>query len=140
MTNELDERLVKKYPKIFVDRYADMKVTCMCWGFPGDGWYEIIDNLCDKIQKHIDNSDGTVSQVVADQVKEKFGGLRFYISGGDETIYKFINEAEDLSYKTCEQCGTIENVGQTQYPSWLFTLCEDCATKRGKIDVWKKNE
>jgi len=52
---ELDEALCVKYPKIFKDRYGDMKETLMCWGFDvGNGWYKILDSLCAQIQDHID--------------------------------------------------------------------------------------
>ena len=140
MNDIFDKQLIKKYPKIFANRYKDMKETCMCWGFEhGDGWYNIIDNLCSKIQKYIDESNGKVLQVVAIQVKEKFGTLRFYIDGGDDEVYKMIDEAERLSGITCEFCGATENVGSTQHPAWIFTLCEECAKKRDKIKNWKKN-
>ena len=77
---------------------------------------------------------------IAAQVKQKFGSLRFYIDGGDEIIYNYISFAEYLSGYICEQCGTTENVGSTQWPAWILTLCENCAIKSKKIDVWKKNE
>jgi hypothetical protein len=125
MKKELDEYLVKTYPKIFADRYSDMKTTAMCWGFEcNDGWYEIINTLCLNIQNYLDN-DPNIPQVIASQVKEKFGGLRFYINGGDEYIYKLISNAEKLSYQTCEDCGSREKVGQTK--GWIITLCEKCA-------------
>ena len=57
MTEELDKKLVEKYPKIFRDRHADMRTTAMCWGIEtGSGWYFIIDNLCNTIQSYIDNN------------------------------------------------------------------------------------
>lgn len=124
MNDNLDKKLVEKYPKIFRDRYADMRVTCMCWGFEcGDGWYQIIDELCEKIQNHIDTND--VAQVIAVQVKEKFGGLRFYITGGDDYVYDLIDEAEFKSYKTCEHCGSTDDVEQTK-GGWISTLCGKC--------------
>ena len=47
MREELDLKLVEKYPLIFKNRYAPMTETAMCWGFShGDGWYNIIDTLC----------------------------------------------------------------------------------------------
>ena len=56
MRNELDELLCAKYPKIFVNRHADMTTTAMCWGFDcGDGWYNIIDALCSQICNHVEN-------------------------------------------------------------------------------------
>ena len=57
MKDELDDKLVEKYPKIFKDRHADMRTTCMCWGMEtGDGWYWLIDNLCSTIQSYTDNN------------------------------------------------------------------------------------
>jgi hypothetical protein len=172
MRKELDEELCRKYPKIFANRYKDMKETAMCWGFDcGDGWYNILDILCANIQDHIDWSvknhkadcdyndmitaalagDLTlldkycegwlngedrikemlerglrtvrepVPQVVADQVKEKFGGLRFYFTGGDDKIYGMARMAESMSYRTCEECG---NPGKSNSDGWISTLCD----------------
>jgi len=46
MREELDKKLVEKYPLLYRDRYAPMTETAMCWGFEhGDGWYNIIDTL-----------------------------------------------------------------------------------------------
>jgi hypothetical protein len=57
MNTELDVILCDKYPKIFKNRYAHMSTTCMCWGFEhGDGWFNILDALCENIQSHIDRS------------------------------------------------------------------------------------
>lgn len=130
MKRELDAKLVEKYPKIFKDRYGNMKDTCMCWGFEcDDGWYWIIDNLCSTIQSYIDNNKHLdIQQVVAVQVKEKFGGLRFYVNGGDNYIDGMISLAESLSYKTCEICGSKNNVKQTK--GWIKSLCEDCIDKK----------
>lgn len=72
------------------------------------------------------------------QVKEKFGTLRFYIHGGDEYINGMISLAENMSYHTCEKCGTTENIGRTK--GWISVLCEDCAKRLNKIDLWSKYE
>ena len=76
MDSKLELKLVKKYPIIFRDYKGDMRKTCMAWGFcHADGWYKIIDDLCQDIDKIIGKKD---IKVIADQVKEKFGTLRFY--------------------------------------------------------------
>jgi len=76
MKKELELKLVKKYPVIFKDYNGDMRQTCMCWGFEcGDGWYNLINELCETVTTLISNKN---IKVVAVQVKEKFGGLRFY--------------------------------------------------------------
>lgn len=60
-------------------------------------------------------------QVVADQVKEKFGTLRFYYSGGDEYVYGIIRMAEAMTAHTCEVCGA---PGQAESVSgWVKTVC-----------------
>lgn len=63
-----------------------------------------------------------VPQVVAVQVKEKFGGLRFYYNGGDEYIRGLENMAESMSYRTCETCGA---PGKSTKGGWIQTLCEE---------------
>jgi len=179
MKSELDKTLCERYPKIFADRYADMTQTAMCWGFDcGDGWFNLLDQLCAQIQSYIDwrqdqyaraerynqalaqalTGDKTklteyftygktpdakthesvafeiarcqprllpllVPQVLATQVKEKFGALRFYYDGGDERVTGMVHLAEALSGATCECCGSpAERRGQT----WLSTLCDSC--------------
>jgi hypothetical protein len=140
MSPEKDKELCEKYPKIFRDRNADMSTTAMCWGFDcGDGWYNIIDKLCGNIQSHIDwriKSRKTlletnphnfpvppeIPQVVAVQVKEKFGGLRFYYNGGDEYISGLTAMAASMSYVTCEECG---KPGKPNSDGWIRTTCEE---------------
>jgi hypothetical protein len=129
MKEELDEKLVEKYPKIFQNRFERMQKTAMCWGFEcGDGWYDLIDTLCECIQNHIDNcyrmGNADIEQVVAVQVKEKFGGLRFYVDGGDEHTMAMIEFAESFSHNICAVCG---NKGKTRGVGWITTLCDEHA-------------
>ena len=135
MRDELDKRLCEKYPKIFKNRHGSMNETCMCWGFThGDGWYDIVESLCSNIQNHVDwkrrqhpelsNEEfDEQHQVVAAQVKEKFGGLRFYVDNSDDYIRGAISVAESMSHRTCEDCG---NKGHRRAGGWVRTLCDDC--------------
>ena len=124
MKKELDDLLCSKYPAIFSDRKADMQVTAMCWGFDcGDGWFPLIDSLCDQITNHLKhNAEKDTAQFVASQIKEKFGGLRFYGNGGDDTITSFIWFAESLSYRICEECGAMQDT-KVYTDGWHRTLC-----------------
>lgn len=63
-----------------------------------------------------------VPQVVALQVKEKFGGLRFYYEGGDDTISEYVAMAEAMSYITCEECGA---PGSRSDGGWIKVVCRD---------------
>jgi len=199
MKKEHDEYLVKKYPRLFRDRYKPMTETCMCWGFShGDGWFNIIAALCGNIQHHIDwarkqrahnlqynrclkralngdtagliwfytygkggPSDWThkqvaeaiasikfrevpesVPQVVVDQVKEKFGTLRFYYHGGDATIDGMVRMAEAMSGYTCEHCGVPAETKSNR--GWVSTICSKCrramnARRKKEMEEYEKS-
>lgn len=125
------KQLMEKYTKIFRQKDLPMNQTCMCWGLSiGKGWYWLIDMLCGSIQSHIDAKrypPREIPQLEAIQVKEKFGGLRFYYNGGDEEISGMIEMAENMSYHICESCGSTKNIKQTE--GWIYTLCGDCLKK-----------
>lgn len=77
-------------------------------------------------------------QITAVQVKEKFGGLRFYVNGASDRQYAVINFAESLSYHICERCGSNQNIGSTK--GWITTLCEKCAIETKSSSWIKHNE
>ena len=84
----------------------------------GKGWASIIDHLYDH-----KNPD-----VPVDQVKEKFGGLRFYTYGHSETYRALICLAEAKSYETCEECGEPGELGTPggNRHGYYKTLCKGC--------------
>ncbi len=121
MSPDKTRRLFDAFPGIFRDKDADMRNTAMCWGFEcGDGWFEIIWSLCTELEK-------LGEDIVASQVKEKLGGLRFYIQGGSDAAYALISKATKESVKTCEQCG---KPGRSHGTEWIWTECETCQAKR----------
>jgi hypothetical protein len=69
----------------------------------------------------------SIPQVTLDQVKEKFGTLRFYYSGGDDYIDGMVSLAESLTGVTCESCG---NVGERRGGGWVHTYCTPCEEAR----------
>lgn len=130
MSPELEKQLFDKYPKIFRQKDLDMKQTAMCWGIEcRDGWYDLIDMLCHMLQFHTDQNHHP--QVEATQVKEKWGGLRFYTNSNDDYQEGLIDFAEAMSYKICEVCGSNKDV-KTEGKGWIQTLCEDCKNKEVK--------
>lgn len=143
--DEYDTYMCKKYPLIFMDRNKDMSQTCMCWGFDiGPGWREMLDKTCENINFIMEQSHIII---IADQVKSKFAGLRFYYHVVNDPHYKefnpkwndifdlIINEAESRSYHTCEDCG---DWGQIRKTGWDYTLCDICFDKLQK-EREKKN-
>jgi len=148
MTENLDSYLVEKYPKIFVNRYENMTKTAMCWGFEhGDGWFWLLDQLCYSIQSYIDTNnkflsdDEKIPQVVASQVKEKFGILCFYYYGGNSQIDGMISMTENMSGSVCEFCGSTEDIGSTK--GWISIICKSCYDNSGdniKNRVWTERK
>ena len=123
----------EKYPKMFEGQYGGFAV--------GPGWWPILESLCGQIQSHIDWSHKNrewdlkngkeprevVPQVVVEQIKEKFGGLRFYYRGGDEQIHGMVRMAESWADHSCEECG---KPGQRRSGGWIRTLCDEHEAKR----------
>ena len=133
MSPEKDKILCEKYPKIFKSRTENE--TLLYFGFEcHDGWFDLIDSLCSSIQRHIDYEKDKSIQIVAAQVKSKFGGLRFYYDGGDDFIHGAVDVAENISQKTCEMCG---RPGQRVGDGWIFTMCKSC--NRARFETKKIN-
>jgi hypothetical protein len=138
MEKNLQLELVKKYPKILKDYGGDMRQTCMHWGIEcGDGWYKLLDKCMQKLQYFCDicSKEGREVQVVASQIKEKFGTLRFYynIHGTNDVESRIIDNivswTEKISETTCEVTG---NEGAyCSKGGWYKTLCYDEARKQG---------
>lgn len=124
MKKELDALLCERYPLIFAERNLSMKQTCMFWGIAcGDGWFDLIDTLCERLQFWTDHNKAP--QVVAVQVKEKWGELCFYPSHANEEQWGMIWMAEAMSARICDQCG---KPGQTLvHGFWHLTRCADHA-------------
>ena len=100
MKIELQENLFKTYPKIFARRLMSKEYTAMCYGIQcPDSWYEIIDTLCGRIQSYADQNGFIVE---ANQVKSKFGGLRFYVTYSDPYIRGLLAMAQMMSLKIKE--------------------------------------
>jgi len=130
MNIKKQKKIFKKYPKIFYEKDMPMDKTCMCWGLEcGDGWYNLIDNLCFNLQ-YI--SDVTGNQIVATQVKEKYGTLSFYTNGVSDMADDIIEAYSQISASICERCGSSDNVKRTK-GYWIKYLCKKC-----REEEWKK--
>jgi hypothetical protein len=110
------KRMEERFPKMFVGKYGGFAV--------GAGWYPILEALCANIQSHIDwrvKQGQDIAQVEVEQIKEKFGGLRFYYQGGDDEISGMVRMAEAWADVACEECGAF---GKRRSGGWIRTLCD----------------
>ena len=91
----------------------------------GKGWKSLYQPVLDKVAEY-NQGKPEEEQIEIQQVKEKFGGLRIYLSYYTKELDKMVDEAEEKSFKICESCG---KPGKTRGRGWIYTLCDDC---------WKK--
>lgn len=133
---EFEQRLKENYPKMFARPYGGICID--------KGWWKILECLCDQIQAHTEWSNNirearlkdnpynstipdAVPQVVVAQIKEKFGGLRFYYEGGDTYIRGLVSMAEAWAANACETCGA---PGKSRSGGWIKTLCDEHEAER----------
>lgn len=129
--DEFTTRMHEKFPEMFSRPYGGFAI--------GEGWWPIIEALCNQIQSHINWANETrerllkdnpykhkipkaVAQVYVAQIKEKFGGLRFYYDGGDDKIDGMVRMAESWAARHCEKCG---KPGKQRSGGWIRTLCDE---------------
>lgn len=139
MNPEKEEKLVEKYPKIFKDVHdrKGPRESLMCFGMEcGDGWYEVLDELCSDISKVTDT-------VRATQVKEKYGRLEFYYRGeageaGNMTgkewrmVSWLVDRANVKSVYTCEECGEPGYLRCSGH--WFYTACDECSDRNEEVN------
>lgn len=102
--------LVGKYPGIFSDSFY---FECQ------EGWYELLDTLCDHLQARTDRHGDP--QVIAQQVKEKYGTLRFYVGVASDEQFALIDQTEEKSARICDVCGA---PGVLRDGGWMMTRCD----------------
>ena len=84
---------------------------------PSDWDYERTE---DAMENDIDITP-KVNWIHVEQIKEKFGGLRFYYQGGDDHISGMVDMAETWANHACETCG---DRGERRSGGWIRTLCD----------------
>lgn len=115
--DEFAAKMQAKFPAMFAEPYGGFAV--------GEGWWPILEALCGNIQSYLNwknKMQEVVPQVVVHQIKEKFGGLRFYYEGGDDQISGMVRMAEAWAEHACETCG---KPGKATSSGWIKTACEE---------------
>jgi len=150
MNEENEKYLYETYPQLYWQHNLPMSQTAMCWGFDvGDGWFLLIDLLSRALLPYVDEvnkkeeewfnqQDEETKQMMVEpskfgvvQVKQKFAGLRYYVSHSTKEISDIIDLFERLSYSTCEVCGKI---GKPRRGGWIETLCDEHAGEKEALE------
>jgi len=134
------------------------------WRTEGSNWFNEIPrgwgNLCymylNRLTHLLDAYEryNVKEHLMIEQVKEKFGSLRFYydflpweeneIEPPEWFFEKFNNVVasfEDMTAYVCYNCGTVENL--ETYGGWIHTACPECEQKREeeeqkRYEEWQK--
>lgn len=126
--NEQDRLMFEKYDQFINNLKQKFQfVKCPRYNISvGEGWRNIVENLCQQILEL-----NPPEQFQVSQIKEKFGGLRFYWNGHSELkedlkaqITSLIRKAESEAYKTCQDCGN-PGVICRKPSGWIFVACEN---------------
>ena len=173
MKHELEKQLATEFPFMYSRRsytrrnflrehFVREAVTnpyeawgCECSG----GWYELLRSLCAEIMEVYRKHDQQID-IIVDQVKEKWGTLRFYyhfdghpqalhafdfIGGGSirfgqsatelqREIAAVVRKWEEKSAEVCEYCGA---PGSLRKDRRVSTLCDNCWEKRKEYETKK---
>lgn len=161
MKRELEEELYKKYPKIFAQKEMPMTETAMCWGIAcGDGWYDILDILCEEIQSIIDyptseidrcrkqlSEDDTLPESTRDYLKERIAGLEERIIDQVQAtqvkekfgqLRFYVDGCDDRTQASISfaesmslrVCEVCGNRGELLGRYWVRTLCDSCSRNK----------
>lgn len=128
--------LEEKYPEMYHNVYCGISID--------EGWYPIIETLSSILHHHVKYNnqrrelllkENKYNQTIPEelkypevhQIKEKFGGLRFYADFVDDFGDGAIRMAEAWADNTCEVCGS---PGKRRSGGWVRTLCDTHEAER----------
>ena len=126
MSPDKSKELIDIFPDLY--KGSDPRSAIALFGFEcGDGWFDLLKELLIEIKAICVDNPGITVRVV--QVKEKFGGLRFYVDGWNEEVSQLIAEARGKACFACENCGK-PSLKQEDENTWEWTVCsEECKAK-----------
>ncbi len=122
-----EKQLIEIYPDLFSG--IDKRYPIIAFGFEcGNGWFELLRELITSLKyldiQTRDYGDGEGIAIKVEQIKEKYGTLRFYTNFTTDEIDVLVLKAENLSEVTCEGCGSpgiLRNIN-----NWLRVSCDRC--------------
>ena len=96
MRKELEQEIIARWSQWF-NTVGDVSHTAMPRGFPhGDGWFDILWRLCGDLEPLVEQFEQESGcQIEILQVKEKFGGLRVYVSGANDAMRQRLEAAQN---------------------------------------------
>ena len=130
------EGLSAKYPEMYKNVYCGISIN--------EGWFQIIESLSAILYHEVQYNNKRRAALLVDnrydqeipeelefpevhQIKEKFGGLRFYAENLSKHAQGAVRMAEAMAERTCEYCG---KPGELRHGGWVKTLCDEHEAER----------
>ena len=114
----------EEFPHVFTGWPVQLGLTI------SPGWHDLVYDLCVKLEDHAKRMYGHGPDFEVVQVKQKMGGLRFYVAYASDEMLKLIGEAEERSGKVCEACGGPGKMRNVD--GYYTTLCDEHFEQAGK--------
>lgn len=96
------KRLAKRFS--FMDpRTGALKFGYGCPKYNPRNWFNLVWNLCEKIEQELEKDPEAKKSFLVLEVKEKFGCLRFYVREATIPIKGLIDEAETESLRLTDK-------------------------------------
>jgi hypothetical protein len=144
MNKQLEQILYESFPLLYRGRNLDRSKTNMHYGLAvGNGWFgpiyktsKVMEPMLEELKAKLP-PEGANDLPCLVQVKEKYGGLRFYLDcraaskfpEGSETIKQLeelASKVEEDCNSICERCGHEKAKLRTEGRTWIRTLCGAC--------------
>ena len=137
MNPENTARLFERFDHLYRGRHLPDTQNLMGYGFQcGDGWFELSYELSEQIEAYCQQHP-EAAELIAVQIKQKFGELRFHVCPLVPAIQQMIEQARVQSRQTCERTGKPGEMCRD--PNGYYqTLCPEAATEFGFEPVRQK--
>ena len=93
-----------------------------------DGWRSSFGiKLCEDLKQALEKQEGLIEQYRILQIKEKYGCLRWYDNFSTKELGYIVSKYEELSTRTCINCGKPAKKIST---GWISPYCDSCASEQ----------
>jgi hypothetical protein len=100
------------------------------------GWHDVVYAALTKIEE-VAVANNLKTKVA--QIKEKDGGLAFYVDNSTSEVDTIVEKAVTSCYHTCEKCGKYGMIRSDI--GWYQTLCEDhYMVQKRKDPIWRAEQ
>lgn len=113
-TSEFALKRINQLPEVL---HEHVETNDPCRSYVNPGWVQLVIDLHNEIV-------AIAPEYRLNQVKEKFGGLRFYTNIRDATARDIISKYEALSETVCDVCGAPGKKRSIER-KYIATRCDD---------------